>query len=94
MTCLRVTLYGEKLRHALAELSNPQLEGAPAIIAACFEAWRVASLLRARRDEFVRPVKLKADKLVAETLGEVELGAGTLDHIAGLEATNGPCHRH
>lgn len=94
MTCLRVTLYGGRLRHALAELSNTQLEGAPAIIAACFEAWRAARLLRARRGEFVQPVKLKADKLVAEALGEVELGAGTLDRIAGLEATDGPCHRH
>lgn len=75
------------------QLTDAQLEAALATAANCFEKWRrttfaeraaiaakAASIMRARIDEFARPVTLEMGKLIAEAKGEVELSANIIDY--------------
>jgi succinate-semialdehyde dehydrogenase/glutarate-semialdehyde dehydrogenase len=77
------------------ELTNKQLETALETAATCFETWRfksfaeraivvtkAAEILRARVDDFAKPVTLEMGKLIAESRGEVELSADILDYYA------------
>jgi succinate-semialdehyde dehydrogenase/glutarate-semialdehyde dehydrogenase len=77
------------------ELTNKQLETALQTAETCFEAWRfktfseratvvakAAAILRARVDDFAKPVTLEMGKLLAESRGEVELSADILDYYA------------
>lgn len=78
-----------------AQLTDAQLETALQTAATCFEKWRratfaergaiaakAASLMRARLDEFARPVTLEMGKLIAEARAEVQLSADIIDYYA------------
>ncbi|HEV2693937.1 MAG TPA: aldehyde dehydrogenase family protein, partial [Verrucomicrobiae bacterium] len=84
-----------KVLKKFKELTNKQLETALKAAATCFETWRhktfaeravvvakAAAILRARVDDFARPVTLEMGKLIAESRGEVELSADILDYYA------------
>lgn len=84
-----------KVLKTFEELSDKQLETALATAATSFETWRqtsfaaraavvakAAAILRARIDEFARPVTLEMGKLVAQARGEVALSADILDYYA------------
>jgi succinate-semialdehyde dehydrogenase/glutarate-semialdehyde dehydrogenase len=84
-----------KVLKKFKELTNPQLEAALKTAETCFETWRfktfaeravvvakAAAILRARVDEFARPVTLEMGKLIAEARGEVELSAQILEYYA------------
>lgn len=77
------------------EISNKQLETSIRTATACFESWRsktfseravvvakAAEILRARVDDFSRPVTLEMGKRIVESDGEVELSADILDYYA------------
>jgi succinate-semialdehyde dehydrogenase/glutarate-semialdehyde dehydrogenase len=77
------------------ELTDKQLEKAIKTAATCFETWRrmtyakravvaakAAAIMRARMDEFARPVTLEMGKLIAEARGEVALSADIIDYYA------------
>lgn len=77
------------------DLTGPQLERAMRTAATCFEIWRsksfaeraavvarAAGILRARADEFARPMTLEMGKLIGEARGEVSLSADILDYYA------------
>ena len=77
------------------QLTDEQLETALKTAATCFETWRrttfakraavvakAAALLRARVDEFARPVTLEMGKRIDEARGEVALSADILDYYA------------
>lgn len=87
--------YDGKLLQTFAELTDEQLETALQIAVICFESWRsttfakratvvakAAAILRARVDEFARPMTLEMGKLIAEARGEVALSADILDYYA------------
>lgn len=89
-----------KVLKTFEELSDKQLETALATAAACFETWRhtsfaaraavvakAAAILRARIDEFARPVTLEMGKLIAQARGEVALSADILDYYANNAET-------
>jgi succinate-semialdehyde dehydrogenase/glutarate-semialdehyde dehydrogenase len=95
MTYQSVNPYDGKILKTFEEMTDDQLETALATAAACFETWRrktfaeravvvakAASLLRARIDEFARPVTLEMGKLFAEAQGEVTLSAEIIDYYA------------
>ena len=95
MTYQSVNPYDGTLIHTFAEQTDDQLEAVLAAAAACFEVWRAttfaersvivaraAGLMRARRDEFARPVTLEMGKLIGEAQGEVDLSADILDYYA------------
>src|SRR5450432_3702104 len=84
-----------KVLKKFKELTNKQLETALKTATACFQTWRhktfaeravvvakAAAILRARVDDFARPVTLEMGKLLAESRGEVELSADILDYYA------------
>jgi len=84
-----------KVLKKFKEITNKQLETALKTAANCFETWRfktfaeraavvakAAAILRARVDEFAKPVTLEMGKLIAESRGEVELSADILDYYA------------
>jgi succinate-semialdehyde dehydrogenase/glutarate-semialdehyde dehydrogenase len=77
------------------ELTDKQLESAMATAASCFETWRhttfanraavatkAAAIMRARVDEFARPVTLEMGKLIDQARGEVLLSADIIDYYA------------
>ena len=85
---------GETLK-TFAELTDEQLETAIETAANCFESWRrttfaerasvaanAAAIMRARIDEFARPVTLEMGKLFAQARGEVVLSADIIDYYA------------
>jgi succinate-semialdehyde dehydrogenase / glutarate-semialdehyde dehydrogenase len=43
---------------------------------------KAAAIMRARVDEFAKPVTLEMGKLIAESRGEVELSADIIDYYA------------
>ena len=84
-----------KVQKKFKEITNKQLETSLKTAATCFEAWRfktfaeravvvakAAAILRARVDDFAKPVTLEMGKLIAESRGEVELSADILDYYA------------
>ena len=84
-----------KVLKKFKEITNKQLETAIKTATACFDAWRfktfseravvvakAAASLRARVDDFAKPVTLEMGKLIAESRGEVELSADILDYYA------------
>jgi len=90
-----VNPFDGKTLKTFEELTNPQLEKAIKTAATCFEIWRnksfaeralvvakAAGILRARADEFARPMTLEMGKLIAEARGEVALSADILDYYA------------
>ena len=75
--------------------TDAQLETALETAAKCFDTWRhtsfaqraavmtkAAALMRARLDEFARPVTLEMGKLIEQARGEVKLSADILDYYA------------
>jgi succinate-semialdehyde dehydrogenase/glutarate-semialdehyde dehydrogenase len=90
-----VNPYDGKTLKTFEELSDEQLEAAIETAATCFETWRhttfaeraavvakAASIMRARIDEFARPVTLEMGKLIDQARGEVVLSADIIDYYA------------
>jgi succinate-semialdehyde dehydrogenase/glutarate-semialdehyde dehydrogenase len=90
-----VNPYDGKILKTFEELTDKQLEKALETAATCFETWRhttfaeraavvarAAAILRARVDEFARPVTLEMGKLIDDARGEVVLSADILDYYA------------
>ena len=84
-----------KVLKKFKEITNKQLETSLKTAATCFDTWRfktfaeravivakAAAILRARVDDFAKPVTLEMGKLIAESRGEVELSADILDYYA------------
>jgi succinate-semialdehyde dehydrogenase/glutarate-semialdehyde dehydrogenase len=95
MTYQSVNPYDGKTLKIFEQLTDEQLETALKTAATCFETWRrttfakraavvakAAALLRARVDEFGRPVTLEMGKRIDEARGEVALSADILDYYA------------
>jgi succinate-semialdehyde dehydrogenase/glutarate-semialdehyde dehydrogenase len=95
MTYKSVNPYDGKTLKIFEQLTDEQLETALKTAATCFETWRrttfakraavvakAAALLRARVDEFARPVTLEMGKRIDEARGEVALSADILDYYA------------
>src|SRR5664280_2355795 len=87
--------YNGKILKTFKELTDTQLEAALGSAAACFENWRhttfagraavvarAAAIMRARIDEFARPMTLEMGKLIAQARGEVVLSADIIDYYA------------
>jgi succinate-semialdehyde dehydrogenase/glutarate-semialdehyde dehydrogenase len=100
MTYQSVNPSDGKVLKTFEELSDKQLETALATAATCLATWRHASfaeraavvakaaaILRARIDEFARPVTLEMGKLIAQARGEVALSADILDYYANNAET-------
>jgi succinate-semialdehyde dehydrogenase/glutarate-semialdehyde dehydrogenase len=90
-----VNPYDGKILKTFEELTDKQLETALEKAAACFETWRhttfaeraavaakAAATMRARTDEFARPVTLEMGKLIDQARGEVALSAAIIDYYA------------
>jgi succinate-semialdehyde dehydrogenase/glutarate-semialdehyde dehydrogenase len=90
-----VNPYDGKILKTFEELTDKQLEMALATAATCFESWRhttfaeraavvakASAILRARIDEFARPVTLEMGKLIDQARGEVMLSADIIDYYA------------
>src|ERR1035437_1108242 len=90
-----VNPYNGKVLKTFKELTDQQLEKALKTAATGFETWRcttfakraavaakAAAIMRARVDEFARPVTLEMGKLIAEARGEVALSADIIDYYA------------
>jgi len=90
-----VNPYDGKILKTFEELSDKQLETALETAANCFETWRhttfaeraavvakAAAIMRARIDEFARPVTLEMGKLIDQARGEVALSADIIDYYA------------
>jgi succinate-semialdehyde dehydrogenase/glutarate-semialdehyde dehydrogenase len=84
-----------KVLKKFKEITSRQLEESLKTAATCFKTWRIkrfaeraavvakaAEILRARVDEFAKPVTLEMGKLIAESRGEVQLSADILDYYA------------
>lgn len=82
-----------KVHRRFKEISNKQLETALKTASVCFESWRLktyaqravvvskaAAILRARVDDFAKPVTREVGKLIGEARCEVELSADILDY--------------
>jgi succinate-semialdehyde dehydrogenase/glutarate-semialdehyde dehydrogenase len=95
MSYQSVNPYNGKVLKTFKELTDKQLEKALKTAATCFETWRgttyakraavaakAAAIMRARVDEFARPVTLEMGKLIAEARGEVALSADIIDYYA------------
>jgi succinate-semialdehyde dehydrogenase/glutarate-semialdehyde dehydrogenase len=95
MTYQSVNPYDGKTLKIFEQLTDEQLETALKTAAICFETWRrttfakraavvakAAALLRARVDEFARPVTIEMGKRINEARGEVALSADILDYYA------------
>jgi succinate-semialdehyde dehydrogenase/glutarate-semialdehyde dehydrogenase len=85
---------GQTLR-TFPELSAPQLETSLATAAACFATWRhtsfaerarvvakAAAILKARVDDFARPMTLEMGKRIGEARGEVVFSSDILAYYA------------
>ena len=90
-----VNPYNGKILKTFKELTDTRLEKALKTAAACFENWRqttfgeraavaakAAAILRARVDEFARPVTLEMGKRIEEARSEVALSADIIDYYA------------
>jgi succinate-semialdehyde dehydrogenase/glutarate-semialdehyde dehydrogenase len=90
-----VNPYDGKILKTFEELTDKQLEKALATAATCFESWRhttfaeraavvakASAIMRARIDEFARPVTLEMGKLIDQARGEVMLSADIIDYYA------------
>ena len=90
-----VNPYDGKTLKTFEELTDKQLETALEAAATCFETWRhttfaqravvvakAAAIMRARIDEFARPVTLEMGKLIDQARGEVVLSADIIDYYA------------
>ena len=95
MSYQSINPYNGKLLKTFKELTDQKLETAIKYAAACFDTWRhktfaerstvaakAASILRARVDEFARPVTLEMGKLIDQARGEVLLSADIIDYYA------------
>ena len=95
-----VNPYDGKLLKTFDELTDKQLETAIATADICFETWRhmtfseratiaakAAAIMRARADEFARPITLEMGKLSKQARGEVMLSADIIDY----DAKNAEC---
>ena len=95
MSYQSVNPYNGTVLKTFDELTDQQLETALVTAAICFDSWRettfaeraavvakAASIMRARTDEFARPVTLEMGKLIAQSRGEVALSADILDYYA------------
>lgn len=95
MTYQSINPYDGKLLQSFDDLTEESLETKIATAAACFESWRqttfaqraaiaakAAAIMRARADEFARPVTLEMGKRIAEARGEVALSADIIDYYA------------
>jgi succinate-semialdehyde dehydrogenase/glutarate-semialdehyde dehydrogenase len=87
--------YNGKVLRTFKELTDKQLEKAIKTAATCFERWRdtsfarravvakkAAAIMRARVEEFARPVTLEMGKRIEEARGEVALSADIIDYYA------------
>ena len=87
--------YNGKILKTFKELTDTQLEAALGNAATCFDNWRhttfagraavvtkAAAIMRARTDEFARPMTLEMGKLIAQARGEVVLSADIFDYYA------------
>jgi succinate-semialdehyde dehydrogenase/glutarate-semialdehyde dehydrogenase len=90
-----VNPYDGKILKTFEELTDKQLETALETAATCFESWRrttfaeraavvakASAIMRARIDEFARPVTLEMGKLIDQARGEVMLSADIIDYYA------------
>src|ERR1022692_2748505 len=90
-----VNPYDGKILKTFKELTDNQLETALGNAATCFDNWRhttfagraavvtkAAAIMRARTDEFARPMTLEMGKLIAQARGEVVLSADIFDYYA------------
>jgi succinate-semialdehyde dehydrogenase/glutarate-semialdehyde dehydrogenase len=90
-----VNPYDGKILKTFEELTDKQLERAIETAATCFESWRhttfaeraalvakASAIMRARVDEFARPVTLEMGKLIDQARGEVMLSADIIDYYA------------
>jgi succinate-semialdehyde dehydrogenase/glutarate-semialdehyde dehydrogenase len=95
MTYQSVNPYSGEILKTFDRLTDQQLESALASAATCFESWRhstfaeravvvakAAAIMRARIDDFARPVTLEMGKLINESRDEVRLSADILDYYA------------
>ena len=95
MTYQSINPYDGKLLQSFDDLTEESLETKIATATACFESWRhttfaeratiaakAAAIMRARADEFARPVTLEMGKRIAEARGEVALSADIIDYYA------------
>jgi succinate-semialdehyde dehydrogenase/glutarate-semialdehyde dehydrogenase len=90
-----VNPYDGRTLKTFEELTDTQLETALSTAQQCFETWRhtsfaersavltrAAAILRARVEDFARPITLEMGKLIEESRGEVALSASILDYYA------------
>ena len=90
-----VNPYDGKILKTFEEFTSAQLETAIGTAASCFATWRqrtfaaravvvakAAAILRARVDEFARPMTLEMGKRIDEARGEVALSADIIDYYA------------
>src|SRR6202167_3971794 len=90
-----VNPYDGKIMKTFEELSDEQLETALETASTCFETWwhttfaeraavvaKASAIMRARIDEFARPVTLEMGKLIDQARGEVVLSADIIDYYA------------
>jgi succinate-semialdehyde dehydrogenase/glutarate-semialdehyde dehydrogenase len=95
MSYQSVNPYNGKLLKKFKEITDRQLEAALKTAETCFKTWRhktfaqravvaakAAAILRARVDEFARPMTLEMGKLIKEARGEVALSADIIDYYA------------
>jgi succinate-semialdehyde dehydrogenase/glutarate-semialdehyde dehydrogenase len=95
MSYQSVNPYDGKTGQTFEEINDRDLETAIATAAACFETWRrksfaeraavvakAAHIMRARADEFARPVTLEMGKLFEQARGEVVLSADIIEYYA------------
>lgn len=95
MTYQSINPYDGKILKTFEELTDSQLETALETAQTCFETWRhttfaersavlarAAAILRARAEDFARPITLEMGKLIKESRGEVALSADILDYYA------------
>lgn len=95
MTYQSVNPFDGKILQSFDDLTDESLETKIATATACFESWRktrfaeraaiaakAAAIMRARADEFARPVTLEMGKRIAEARGEVALSADIIDYYA------------
>ncbi len=103
-----VNPYNGKVLKTFEEFSEQQVDHALTAAASCFDTWRhtsfvkrtaiarkAATILRARVDEFARPVTLEMGKLIAQARGEVALSADIIHYYAQhAEHFLAPRHLH
>jgi succinate-semialdehyde dehydrogenase / glutarate-semialdehyde dehydrogenase len=90
-----VNPYNGKVLKTFKEFTDKQLERTLVLAVTCYETWRqktyaqraavvkkAAAIMRARVDEFARPVTMEMGKLIDQSRGEVALSADILDYYA------------